>query len=134
VEEAAKMIKFLCDSCGRDISARVYDSIKQFCGKDHFTQSIELGVAEEDCRQAPDLRQEMKPQLEQIHAELQLLNELSKLIHASAWGRSTKTMRCGNCAVEHMEREQAKVITIFTRIPGNQILAEISEEAFSQED
>jgi hypothetical protein len=87
-------------------------------------------AAEDDNRQFSNLRRRS----EKIHSEVQLLDELSKLIHASAWGRSTKTMRCGNCAVEHMERKQAKVITIFTRIPGNQILAEISEEAFSQED
>lgn len=128
------MIKFLCDSCGRDISAKVHDSVKQFCGKDHFAQSITPEVAEGDGRQAPDLRHEIKHQREQIHSEVQLLNELSRLIHASAWGRSTTTMRCGNCAMEHMERKEAKVITIFTRIAEKRILAEIPAGAFSQEN
>ena len=63
----------------------------------------------------------------------QRANELSRLIHASAWGRSTTTMRCGNCAMEHMERKEAKVITIFTRIGEKRILAEIPAAAFSQE-
>ena len=124
------MIKFLCDSCGRDISASVHDSVRQFCGKDHFAQSMTPEVAEDDNTHVSNLRR--RP--EEVRSEVQLLDELSRLIHASAWGRSTKTMRCGHCAVEHMERKQAKVITIFTRIPGNQILAEISEEAFSQDN
>jgi hypothetical protein len=128
------MIKFLCDSCGRDISARVHDSVKQFCGNDHFAQSITPEVEEGDGRQAPDLRHEIKPQRERIHSEVQLLNELSRLIHASAWGRSTTTMRCGNCAMKNMERKEAKVITIFTRIAEKRILAEIPAGAFSQEN
>jgi hypothetical protein len=116
MEEKGKMIKFLCDSCGRDISAKVQDSVKQFCGRDHFEPNMIPGVTEEDSRQVPDAQYGAEHERKPVYLEVQLLNELSKLIHASAWGMSATTMQCGNCAIERAERRRGKVITIFTRI------------------
>ena len=126
------MIKFLCDSCGRDITARVLDSVKQFCRRDHFTQSMIAGVTEDDVRQVADVQYESEPQRAQVYLEVQLLNELSKLIHACAWDRPTNAMQCGSCAMEQAERKKGKVITIFTRIAERQMATETPVAACSQ--
>jgi hypothetical protein len=47
---------------------------------------------------------------------VQLLHELSRLIHGSAWGIPTNAMQCSDCAMAHAEQERGKVITIFTRV------------------
>jgi hypothetical protein len=125
------MIKFFCDSCGRDISERVYDSVRQFCERYPFDPNILSGVTREDPRQLPDADQELENHREPVHCELQLLTELSKLIHACAWGWSTITMRCGHCAVEHDETQKAKVITIFTRISERQMEPDAPNVAFN---
>jgi uncharacterized cysteine cluster protein YcgN (CxxCxxCC family) len=132
MEATGKMIKFLCDSCGRDISAKVHDSVKQFSRRDHFKQNMMPGVTEDDVRQVPDLQHATEPQRAQVYLEVQILNELSKLIHACAWGRSTNAIQCGSCAIEHAEREKGKVITIFTRIAEKQMLTETPAAACSK--
>jgi len=118
------MIKFFCDLCEADISERVYDSVRQFCGKDHFERNILTGVVQDDGRQLPDVEHEINHLLEPVHLEVKLLNELSKAIHASAWGWSTTTMRCDHCSTESEEIGRKKVITIFTRIPEKRMVPE----------
>jgi hypothetical protein len=116
IEEKGKMIKFLCDSCGRDIAAKVQDSVEQFCGRDHFEPNRIPGVTEAESRHLPDAPFGAGPERKPVYLEVQLLNELSKLIHASAWGMSAAMMQCGNCAKERAEKRRGKVTTIFTRI------------------
>jgi hypothetical protein len=74
----------------------------------------------------------IKDQREPVYLEVQLLNELSKLIHASAWGMATTAMRCSSCAVENAKRKKRKAITIFTRIAEERLLNKMPEVAFSQ--
>ena len=118
------MIKFFCDLCEADISERVFDSVRQFCGKRHFERNMLSGVAQDDRRRLPDMEHETDDQLEPVHLEVRLLSELSKSIHASAWGWSNKTMRCDHCATESEEIRRKKVITIFTRIPEKRTIPE----------
>jgi transposase-like protein len=132
MEEAAKMIKFLCDSCGKDISEKVYDSVKQFCRRDHFEENIMPGATEDHGRQLPDVQHGIKDQREPVYIEVRLLNELTKLIHASAWGMAMTAMRCSSCAIENAKRKKGKAITIFTRIAEERLLNEMPEVAFSQ--
>ena len=132
MEEAAKMIKFLCDSCGKDISEKVQDSVKQFCRRDHFEENIMPGATEDLGRHLPDVQHGIEGQGEPVCLEVQLLNELSKLIHASAWGMATTAMRCSGCAVEDAKRKTGKAITIFTRIAEERLLNKMPEVAFSQ--
>jgi transposase-like protein len=115
-EETNKMVKFLCDLCGKDISAKVHDSVKQFCGRDYSWQDIVPIVQEDRGRELPDVQHEVEHETNPVYLEIQILNELSKLIHASAWGMRTTAMQCSNCATEHVEGKRGKVITIFTRI------------------
>ena len=110
------MVKFLCDLCGKDISEKVHDSVKQFCGRDYFGQDMVPRLTEDHSRQVPDVQHEVEDERKIVNFEVQLLNELSKLIHASAWDMDTTTMQCSNCAIEHAERKKGKVVTIFTRI------------------
>jgi hypothetical protein len=77
-------------------------------------------VTKDDDRLVPRLQHEIKHQGRQDKSEVQLLDELSKLIHASAWGKSTTAMHCGNCAIQNAQREKRKVITIFTRVVREQ--------------
>jgi hypothetical protein len=107
-EETTKMVKFLCDLCGKDISEKVHDSVKQFCGRDYSWQDI--------VPMLPDAQHEVEHETNPVYSKIQILNELSKFIHASAWGMPTTTMQCSNCAIEHAEGKRGKVITIFTRI------------------
>ena len=116
MEETAIMVKFLCDSCGKDISEKVHDSVKQFCGRDYSWSDVTPRVTEDHGRQPPDVQHDIEQNGKRVHFEVQLLNELSKLIHASAWDMSTTTMQCGNCAMEYTERRRGKILTIFTRI------------------
>jgi hypothetical protein len=134
MEGRGKMIKFLCDMCGRDISEKVYDSVKQFCERDHFEQNITPEVTEDHHRQPPDGQHEFDLQRGRVCLEVQLLKELSKLIHASAWSMPTTTMKCSHCAIERAERKKGNIITIFTRIAEKQLLTEIPAVAFSQEN
>ena len=133
MEGRDKMVKFLCDLCGRDISEKVYDSIKQFCGRDHFEQSTMPEVTEDPHRPPPDVQYETDLQRRRVCSEVQLLKELSKLIHASAWSSPTTTMKCSQCAIEGKERKKGKIITIFTRIAEKQLLTETPGVACSQE-
>ena len=110
------MVKFLCDLCGKDISEKVHDSVKQFCGRDYSWQDIVPIVQEDRSRELPDVQHEVEHETNPVYSRIQILNELSKLIHASAWGMPTTTMQCSSCATEHAERKRGKVITIFTRI------------------
>ena len=119
------MIKFLCDICGKDISEKVRDSVKQFCGRGYFKQDLMPGVMEGTRRQVPDMQDEARHEEERVHLDIQLLDELSKLIHASAWGINTRAIRCSDCAMQHMDLNRGKVVTIFTRIPAEQRAAEM---------
>ena len=120
------MIKFLCDLCGKDISEKVHDSVKQFCGRSYFKQDVMMpGVLENSRGRSPIMPGGVEHENERVHLDVQLLDELSKLIHASAWGINGKVMRCSNCAVQHMDRNQGKVVTIFTRVPAKQHAAEM---------
>ncbi len=132
MEEAAKMIKFLCDSCGKDISEKVHDSVKQFCRRDHFEENIMPGTTEDRGRQLPDVQHGIEDQREPVYLEVQLLNELSKLIHASAWGMATTAMGCSGCATENAKKNKRKAITIFTRIAEEELLNGMPKVAFSQ--
>jgi hypothetical protein len=132
MKEAFEMIRFFCDSCGRDISEKVYDSVRQFCTRDHFEEDM-VPEATANCgRKLSDMQDNVKHQREPIYLEVQLLKELSKLIHASAWGVSTTAMQCSNCAMEHAEKRTGKVITMFTRIAEKRMQAEVPGVTFSQ--
>ena len=128
------MVKFLCDLCGRDISEKVYDSIKQFCEKDHFEQKTAPGVTADLQREAPGIQHETDFERGRLCLDVQLLRELSKLIHASAWSSPTTTMKCSQCAIEGEEKKRGKIITIFTRIADKQLLTETPAMACSQEN
>jgi transposase-like protein len=132
MEEAAKMIKFLCDSCGKDISEKVHDSVKQFCGRDHFAENIMPEATEDYGRQLQDVQDGIKDQREPVYLEVQLLDELSKLIHASAWGMATTAIRCSSCTIENAKRKKRQAITIFTRIAEERLRNKMPEVAFSQ--
>ncbi|MBW1896706.1 MAG: hypothetical protein JRI47_06580 [Deltaproteobacteria bacterium] len=119
-EEGDKMIRFLCDTCGKDISAKVHDSIKQFCGRSYFEQSLKPRVTEDSSGQPPDSQDSAENGHGRVYLDIQLLDELSKLIHASAWGVGTTAMRCSNCALEREEEQSGRVVTIFTRISPEQ--------------
>jgi hypothetical protein len=114
------MIKFLCDACGKDISEKVHDSVKQFCRKEHFDLDMIAEVTKDDDRLVRGLRYEINQERREDKSEVQLLEELSKLIHASAWGKSTTAMHCSNCATQNTRGEKRKIITIFTRIVDEQ--------------
>lgn len=125
------MVKFFCDSCGRDISERVYDSVRQFCGRWDFGPNLLTGVIRGDAGQLRDVDLEIEDHQEPLHCELQLLAELSRLIHACAWGCSTIKMRCGRCAMGRDEAREGKVITIFTRISERQMAPDAPQVAVS---
>ena len=110
------MIKFLCDLCGKDISEKVQDSIRQFCGRDYDGPSAIARVTEDRGGQLPDTQHDVDEEKKPVYLDVQLLNELSRLIHASAWGMLATSMQCGNCAMERAGRRTRKVATIFTRI------------------
>lgn len=119
------MIKFLCDLCGKDISEKVHDSVKQFCGRSHFEEDLMPGMMEGGQRHGSDKKDDVQHEQERVHLDIQLLDELSKLIHASAWGINTRAMRCSDCAMQHMDRNRGKVVTIFTRISAENRAAEM---------
>ena len=125
------MVKFFCDSCGRDISERVYDSVRQFCGRCDFDANLLTGVTRDAAGQLKDVDREVENHQEPLRCELQLLTELSRLIHASAWGRSTIKMRCGHCAMGRDEAGKAKIITIFTRISERRLPPDSPKVAFN---
>jgi hypothetical protein len=120
IEGIANVIKFFCDSCGADISERVYDSVRQFSEPDQSERSILAGVTHDGGQQISDEEHEIKHQGEQVRLDVQLLADLSKLIHSYAWGGSATTMRCDHCPMEDGEIREGTVITIFTRIPQEQ--------------
>jgi hypothetical protein len=116
VEKGAEMVKFLCDSCGKDISEKVHDSVKQFCGKDYFGQSKTQRVAGNQSKRLPHAQHGADDDKEPVYLEVQLLHELSRLIQGTAWGIPTNAMNCSDCAMADPEQERVKVITIFTRV------------------
>jgi len=118
--EGDKMIRFLCDMCGKDISEKIHDSVKQFCGKDYFEKSLKPGATEASSGQPPDSQGSPDNGHRRVHLDVQLLDELSRLIHASAWGLGTTAIRCSNCALEREEEQNGRVVTIFTRISQEQ--------------
>ena len=109
------MIRFHCDCCGKDISKKVHDSVKQSCGWSDFNQSPVPGNAEQSIGPL-DLPPEPENAEEKIHLNVQVLRELTRLIHASAWGVRTTTIQCGSCAMEQLEEGHSKVVTFFTRV------------------
>jgi hypothetical protein len=124
-EEGAEMIKFLCDLCGKDISEKVHDSVKQFCGRTDF--SLELGrqIMGSGLSQAPDTGHNTEHEHELVQLDLQLLAELCRLIHASAWGVRSPRMYCSNCALKMSNTNRSKVVTFFTRVTEQQCSAEM---------
>ena len=115
-EEGHEMIRFLCDICGKDISEKIHDSVKQFCGRSYFEQSLKPGVTEVSAGQPPESQGSPDNGHRRVCLDIQLLDELSRLIHASAWGVGKTAMQCSNCVLEREEEQNGKVVTIFTRI------------------
>jgi hypothetical protein len=106
--------------CGKDISEKIHDSVKQFCGKSYFERSLKPGVTEASSGQSPDSEGSPDNGHRRVHLEVQLLDELSRLIHASAWDLGTTSIRCSNCALAREEEQSGRVVTIFTRISQEQ--------------
>jgi hypothetical protein len=102
--------------CGKDISEKIHDSVKQFCEKSYFEQSLNPGVTDVSSGQPPDSQSRPDNGHRRVQLDVQVLDELSKLIHATAWGIGTTAIRCSNCSLEKEEEQNGRVVTIFTRI------------------
>ena len=124
-EKGAEMIKFLCDLCGKDISEKVHDSVKQFCGPTDFSPELGLRIMGGGRGQAPDTGHNVEHEQELVQLDLQLLAELSRLIHASAWGMHSPRMYCSSCALKTSNTNGSKVVTIFTRVTAKECSAEM---------
>ena len=109
------MIKFMCDSCGKDISDKVHDSVRQLCAKDFFGPDISREMTQDHERQPRDVHYEVGHVHEPLDLQVQLLDELSKIIHASAWDMHSASMHCSDCAVKHAYKKK-KVVTMFTKV------------------
>lgn len=110
------MIKFTCDSCGKDISDKVFSSVRQFYGKSYFEGDVSEQVTEDYNKHLPDLHYGVKHEHDGVYLEVKLFYEFLKMIHAFAWNESPTCMFCSNCAMEHANMKKKKVVTIFTRI------------------
>ena len=109
------MIKFMCDSCGKDISDKVHDSVRQLCAKDFFVPDVSEEMTQGHGRQPQDVHHEVGHVHGPLDLQVQLLDELSKIIHASAWDMRSASMHCSNCAVKHAYKHK-KVVTMFTKV------------------
>lgn len=124
-EEGAEMIKFLCDLCGKDISGKVHDSVKQFCGRTHFSPELRRPTMGDGLSQKQNTRHNVELEQEPVQLDFQVLAELSRLIHASAWGIHSPRIYCSSCARRSSHADGSKVVNIFTRVNGEQRSAEI---------
>lgn len=113
------MIRFMCDSCGKDISEKIHDSIRQFYPVDYFRQEPSEGEALEIIRERfPGARHNPEYEPNEVRVEVRLLEEFSKLMHAHAWDMSSPRIHCSNCAVNSKGEKRGKVLTIFTKVMG----------------
>ena len=111
------MIRFVCDSCGKDITEKVFDSVRQFYGKGYFERNVPAQTAEAYCEHLPDNRYDLQSKPNGIQLEVKLLDEFLKVIHAHAWNKSNTMMHCGSCAAKRTRGQKRKVKSFFTRMP-----------------
>ena len=126
------MIKFMCDSCGKDISSKIHDSVRQFCAKDFFKQDLSKDISQGSPGQLRDVQYEVGHAHGPLNFQVQLLAELSKIIHSSAWDMRSARMHCSSCAVKHVARKKERVVTIFTTIGDKLQMPETEDAAISQ--
>lgn len=110
------MIKFMCNSCGKDITDKVFDSVRQFCGRGYFAREVSEEGIQDRSGELPDGDEEGGSLRGTLHLEVQLLEELVKIIHASAWDMPSAVMHCSSCAMKRRDRKKEKVVTIFTKV------------------
>lgn len=110
------MIKFTCDSCGKDISDKVFSSVRQFYGKNFFEGNVSEQVMEDYNEHFPDVPFGVYHERDGVYLEVKLFYEFLKMIHAFAWEESPTFMFCSNCAMKHADMKKKKVVTIFTKI------------------
>jgi hypothetical protein len=111
------MIRFVCDSCGKDITEKVFDSVRQFYGKSYFERDVPAQTAEAYYEHPPDDRYDVQSEPNAVLLEVKLLDEFLKVIHAHAWNRSQTMMQCGSCAAKQASGQKRKVTSFFTRMP-----------------
>lgn len=111
------MIRFVCDSCGKDITEKVFDSVRQFYGKGYFEKDVPAQTTEAYYEHAPDNRYDVQREPNGIELEVKLLYEFLKVIHAHAWNKSHTMMQCGSCAAKRASGQKRKVKSFFTRMP-----------------
>ena len=113
------MIRFVCDLCGKDITEKVFDSVRQFYGKGYFEGDVpeQTTGAYYEHEHAPDNRYNVQSEPDGIQLEVTLLDEFLKVIHAHAWNKSHIVMQCGSCAAKSVGRQRQKVKSFFTRMP-----------------
>ena len=110
------MIKFMCDSCGKDISEKVLSSVRQFYGKSYFGEKVSEQVTEDHSKPSPEVHYGGRHEPKTVNLEVRLFYEFLKIIHAFAWDMSPAIMHCGDCAMKLVDKKKRKVITFFTRI------------------
>jgi hypothetical protein len=110
------MISFKCDSCGKDISDKVFSSVRQFYGKSYFEENVSEQVMEDYNKHFPDFNYGVQHERDGVYLEVKLFYEFLKMIHAFAWDVSPTCMFCSNCAMKHADEKKKKVVTIFTKI------------------
>jgi hypothetical protein len=115
--DTERMIKFVCDSCGKDITEKVFDSVRQFYGKGYFERDVPEQTTEAYYEHSADNGPEVQSESNGIQLEVKLLDEFLKVIHAHAWNKSRAIIQCGSCAVKRASAQKAKVKSFFTRMP-----------------
>ena len=105
------MIKFTCDSCGKDISEKIHASIRQFYPIDHFNKETR------DLGHFPEVRGAAEHESDKVFLYVSLFEEFSKVMHARAWDISSARIHCSQCAVKNAHQAK-RVMTIFTKIEG----------------
>ena len=111
------MIRFVCDSCGKDITEKVFDSVRQFYGKSHFERELPAQTAEAYYEPPPDDPYDYQSESNAVQLEVKLLEEFLKVIHAHAWNKSQTILQCGGCAAKRVSGKKHKVKSFFTRMP-----------------
>jgi hypothetical protein len=108
------MIKFTCDSCGKDISEKIHASIRQFYSIDHFIKKTPESAALEHL---PQVRGAAEHEPDKIFLSVSLFDEFSRVMHARAWDISSARIHCSECALRNAHRAK-RVMTVFTKIEG----------------
>ena len=111
-----EMINFTCDSCGKDISDKVFSSVRQFYGKSYFEGNVSEQVMEDYNKHFPDVHYGVQHERDGLYLEVKLFYEFLKMIHAFAWDGSPTCMFCSDCAIKYADTKKKKVVTIFTKI------------------